>query len=53
MRGVTLAHPQIDNHAAISTHTPHAGRDASGIIVFDAEETFQLTHPMRGVTATF
>ena len=36
----------------ISTHTPHAGRDAKAKAWVTPLGTFQLTRPMRGVTAS-
>ena len=37
----------------ISTHTPHAGRDQWLLCWLPPVLIFQLTRPMRGVTATF
>ena len=52
MRGVTSASSDIDKNMPISTHTPHARRDA-----LDASQEldllqFQLTRLMRGVTVS-
>ena len=51
MRGATFVGSRLQSAFRISTHTPHAGRDA----IRGRDHTsnlFLLTRPMRGATAT-
>ena len=50
MRGVTTDAFAVFSTAAISTHTPHAGRDLTASRISQQHCAFQLTRPMRGVT---
>ena len=50
MRGVTLQEGIQFACLAISTHTPHARRDATLLISVASSLSFQLTRLMRGVT---
>ena len=50
MRGVTDDMPAADVQPVISTHTPHARRDAIHTEILTTTHSFQLTRLMRGVT---
>ena len=50
MRGATAQDQVKSNMFCISTHTPHAGRDAHGMRNALAVVRFLLTRPMRGAT---
>ena len=50
MRGATHAIAEISKYALISTHTPHAGRNAFSWVPEFGTVEFQLTRPMRGAT---
>ena len=50
MRGATLYVGDAFNLSAISTHTPHAGRDDRGRRSNGQPAEFLLTRPMRGAT---
>ena len=52
MRGVTYDAIANYDRREISTHTPHAGRDAASAGAAAEDWTFQLTRPMRGVTSS-
>ena len=52
MRGATRSKHQRDTMLMISTHTPHAGRDARSIQSRASSRRFLLTRPMRGATGT-
>ena len=51
MRGVTAERSGTKLSQSISTHTPHARRDALGDFNAAAVPIFQLTRLMRGVTS--
>ena len=54
MRGATRGpHPLRFWVYAISTHTPHAGRDAGTHAPGAQVVRFQLTRPMRGATSAY
>ena len=50
MRGATFTEAFDNEVLAISTHTPHAGRDTKYEEEMIAEGAFLLTRPMRGAT---
>ena len=50
MRGVTDRRQHVDHDFGISTHTPHARRDAPLYAAPPPERAFLLTRLMRGVT---
>ena len=50
MRGVTPPQLLLRRCTAISTHTPHARRDAARRLTASTALEFQLTRLMRGVT---
>ena len=50
MRGATPVQHHFGDYHTISTHTPHAGRDAHGMRNALAVVRFLLTRPMRGAT---
>ena len=53
MRGVTLLCSHLPaGQTRISTHTPHARRDAVSSAALALTSKFQLTRLMRGVTAS-
>ena len=49
MRDVTSEYAKTEADANVSTHTPHAGRDETGLFIA-ALVPFLLTRPMRDVT---
>ena len=51
MRGATLTYNDEHINYNISTHTPHAGRDVLGLILWIMRKRFLLTRPMRGATS--
>ena len=51
MRGVTPNETAVFKRLVISTHTPHARRDAAQNRIIAQSFAFQLTRLMRGVTS--
>ena len=52
MRGATSSNSLVVKYLQISTHTPHAGRDFTGLENDIGYYAFLLTRPMRGATSS-